>query len=836
MDTAEGCREIVLTVSHDGTGKYDLSHFTVDIPCGEILDLTNSKGWKQEYGKDPTTGLQGFKIDDISNFGGRKPQQFNVSFKLCDGCQLEQLIVGYKAGRCVNYDSLSLPIDTPTDPRDSVITDPGDSVITNPGDSTITNPGDSTTCSTLLATIQKTNVSCYGAQEGRLAAVITDGEEPFSYRWSNGATTAAIEQLAVGEYSVTITDANGNVLTLTDHISSPEEMSVSAQTVNPSCSGVSNGSIDLSITGGVGPYAVSWSNGSQEEDQADLAAGTYLVYVADANGCTTISSFVLTNATSLSQNVQLTHATCGQSNGAINITPSGGVAPYSYLWSNGATTEDVHSLPAGSYTVKVTDAVGCSRETPYVLRNESPVRIQYAVTPTSCLDDASGSIVLTVSGGTAPYTYQWEDGPTTKDRTGLSAGLYRINVTDNTGCFATAVISLFKKSFQINSEVVQPTCATGTGSITINPIDGVAPYTYSWSTGETGNSISELSAGLYSITITDASGCSRTFFYSITAPAAIGATVEIANGQCGAEGAFNVNLAVSGGKAPYTFLWSNGATSEDLSNVNTGTYTVLITDANECTATKEAVVEGTDASWSCFINPPTAPFVCSSVGNVVTTSIEDADVYAWTLTSSDGSWRITAGTGMSSVVITAGNANSSATLSLQITKDGCTKSCTYEITAGGCIEKDNTGGGDPQSGDPCSGTTVVTNPDSDPTPGEEEEADEETEEENADGETEEEVEGENGDDGEEDIQVEAYPNPFEDRLTFEWKAKHDDFVHVEILDVTGQRVSPIFNGPVKAGERYTREWTPPASDNCLYIYRYISGRGEQVTKKLLRKN
>jgi hypothetical protein len=208
---------------------------------------------------------------------------------------------------------------------------------------------------------------------------------------------------------------------------------------------LANGSINLTPSGGSGVYSFAWSNGSSEQNQTSLTSGLYTVNITDSEGCSAQKTFMLTNSTLITSGVSLRHTSCALPNGSIDITPSGGLAPYTFLWSTGATTEDLQNAGAGTYSVKITDAAGCSADKSYTLRVNNTLSVTYVITPTSCLGDDSGAIDLTVAGGTAPYTIQWLDGPTVEDRSGLTAGLYRVTVTDASGCSTQVSISVYKK-------------------------------------------------------------------------------------------------------------------------------------------------------------------------------------------------------------------------------------------------------------------------------------------------------------------------------------------------------------------------------------------------------
>ncbi|MBA4053581.1 MAG: hypothetical protein C0490_02615, partial [Marivirga sp.] len=278
---SETCIEYEIKVSYDGTKSFGLSHYSIAIPCGEVKDVSNSENWKMVFGKDKTTGVYGLKVDDISGFGEGGADSFTLKFTWCSSssCIKDLGVVSYKAGRCVSYDTLSNDNDPDPDPDTTQ------------------------TCSTLLASLQKKNITCPTAIDGQMQAIIQDGQEPFVYSWSNGANTSTIQNLAPGKYSVTITDAKGNTLTLTEQISAPPPIVITETVGNPSCSGVNNGSIGIAVEGGAGGYTFSWSNGSKVQNLSNLASGFYTVTVTDSAGCSAMKTIVLANGAVISAEV-----------------------------------------------------------------------------------------------------------------------------------------------------------------------------------------------------------------------------------------------------------------------------------------------------------------------------------------------------------------------------------------------------------------------------------------------------------------------------------------------------------------------------------------------------
>lgn len=773
------CTWYEVKVTFDGAGTDSLSNYSVDIPCGRIRGVRNSKKWKQSIGKNPMTGGNGFRIRNTGAFdasGGKK--SFMVYFTWCsnNSCEKKSAVASYKYGRCLTNSPLE---------KQSLLA-----------------AKDSTNCSSLLATLQKSNVKCATGTDGTIEVVIQEGTAPIKYSWSNGATTAKAENLAPGSYSVTITDAKNNTLTLTESISSLPPITISETISNPFCSGAATGSIELAVTGGSGAFTYLWSNGSTNQNLSNLSSGIYSVTVADSLGCTAKKSYMLSNSTLLSASVTLKHPSCTQVNGGIDITPSGGLAPYTFLWNNGATTEDIQNVGVGNYSVTIKDAAGCSSEKRYTLRLNSTLFLNSIINPVSCLGDNSGAIDLSILGGVPPFSISWADGPTTEDRSNLSAGQYLVTVKDAAGCSISANYTIFRKALQVTSDLFQPACSNDLGSIKLT-VAGVPPYTYAWSNGDTDAEATGLPAGFYSVKVSDGTGCQRQLDFAILAPPAITVTHVLSNPLCDDENSYAVDLTLAGGKPPFKFLWSNGATTEDLTGLRPGTYSVAITDNGGCTVNREYVIDPVTAGWTCLINQPSAGIVCGSAGNRLSTSVDDATTYLWTVSSTDSNWRITSGSDASTAIYTAGGSGSTATFTLVITRNGCSQSCTY--TASSCTVRDNTGGGDPSSSDPCP-ITPPTEPEPPTVPPVEPEA--------------------------AICKLNIFPNPFRDKVTFEWDAHADDNATLEIMDHCGNRIALLFQGNIHKGQHYQFEWLAPGC-SPFYYYRLTWSKNVE-SGKLLR--
>ncbi|MBL7803242.1 MAG: SprB repeat-containing protein, partial [Saprospiraceae bacterium] len=492
----------------------------------------------------------------------------------------------------------------------------------------------------LTFTTTVTQPTCAGGTNGKIQVDVTGGTTPnYSYNWTKvggGSGSASnipsepfnITGLSAGTYNLTVTNGNNCTATATVTISNPTAFAASVYTKdNVTCNGGSDGQIGIDITAGfASPYSYTWSksgggsgSGSSSTEPfyiTGLTAGTYTVTITNNNGCTTTGTATVNQPSALSLTRTVTNVSCaGGSNGAIDLTVSGGTSPYTYDWSNDGPespdndTQDLSGLSAGTYTVTVTDASGCTATTSATVTVPAALSLTRTVTNVSCAGGSNGAIDLTVSGGTTPYTYDWSnDGPEspdndTQDLSGLSAGTYTVTVTDANGCTATSTATVTAPpALSLTRTVTNVSCAGGSnGAIDLTVSGGTTPYTYDWSNDgpespdNDPQDLSGLTAGTYTVTVTDANGCTGTTTATVTAPSALSLSVTTTGSTCGQSNG-SVDLTVSGGTTPYTYDWSNDGPEspdndpQDLSGLSAGTYTVTVTDANNCTATTTATV------------------------------------------------------------------------------------------------------------------------------------------------------------------------------------------------------------------------------------------------------
>ncbi|MCB9319115.1 MAG: T9SS type A sorting domain-containing protein [Lewinellaceae bacterium] len=443
-----------------------------------------------------------------------------------------------------------------------------------------------TVSQSMEASIQKVDISCHGANDGSIDLSVTAGTGPFTFLWSNGATTEDITGLQSGDYYVTITDGAGCELEKEASINEPAALYLSIQTVSEACTGNGDGTINLTVSGGTAPYRYHWSNGATTEDLTGVSAGSYSVTVTDASDCSASDNAMINSSEPMVLTLTPSPASCADNqDGSIDLQVQGGKSPYKFAWSNGATTEDLEGLGAGTYSVTVTDVNGCTANDEAKVSEPNPLQLYAGTEDPLCHNDENGSIDLTVSGGTTPYSYQWSNGATTEDLNNLSAGSYSVTVTDKNGCNATKALNIAApETLTITVDHVNANCDAANGEATAQPQGGTSPYTYLWSNGATTADIGSLGSGNYSVTVTDAHGCTADADVFINGYSNLAASATATDASCPGSDDGSIVLTVTGNSSAVTYKWSNGSTTEDLTGVPAGTYTVTVTDAFGCTA------------------------------------------------------------------------------------------------------------------------------------------------------------------------------------------------------------------------------------------------------------
>lgn len=437
-----------------------------------------------------------------------------------------------------------------------------------------------------------TNITCFGLCNGTAAANASGGSPGYTYSWApSGGTGSTASGLCPNTYTVTVTDNQGCTAAGQITITQPTQLLPAVTDIDVTCFGACDGSATSNTLGGTPGYTYTWApSGGNNATASPLCPGTYTVTVTDANGCTATGSTTITQPPQLNTNTTSTNVTCfGLCNGSASSSPSGGTGPYTYLWSpGGQTTPNVSGLCAGSYTLTVTDAMGCTRNTTVTITQPNLLQVTLNATSLNCNSVCDATISANVSGGTPAFTYLWSPGnQTTAAIANQCAGTYTCQVTDFNGCIDTAIINLTQPpQLVVTPSSTDESCngvCDGTASVSVS--GGSPGYTYSWAPGgQTTPSISGLCDGTYTVTVTDAFACTAQVIITITEPPAIQNNVTSVNATCSGSCNGSATANPTGGTPPYSFLWMPGAqTTNSISGLCAGTYTLTVTDANGCT-------------------------------------------------------------------------------------------------------------------------------------------------------------------------------------------------------------------------------------------------------------
>lgn len=451
------------------------------------------------------------------------------------------------------------------------------------------------------------------ATAGTLTASTYSGSPgPFTYNWTNIITLANYSGntvlVPIGEYSLVVTDQITGCTNLVGdssiYIDQLSNINISYSTTAANCT---NGTASVIATGGAAPYTYQWNTGSNSSSINNLTQGAYTATVTDSQGCTNNYNWngvYVQQGITISVNPSVTNATCIQNNGSAIGFATGGIPPYSYLWSNAQTTQTISALSGGTYyTLMATDANGCTGQGEAVISSNTPITVNYSSLPSSC-NSPTGSSTLTINGGTPPYSTVWNTYPSPSYGpmvSGLPAGQYGFTVTDAVGCVQTGQVSITPVS-TINSSLYPSsvTCPSTVGSVDSYVYGTNPPFTYSWSNGSASTQITNVPLGNYSCVVTDALGCSVTKSASLqsSSPVHVGLIPTSASCKFTADG--SVIASAGGGSAPYTYHWGNGQTGTMTSGLPTGGVWVSVTDANGCSTNDYTYVNYDTTNASCY--------------------------------------------------------------------------------------------------------------------------------------------------------------------------------------------------------------------------------------------
>jgi len=447
---------------------------------------------------------------------------------------------------------------------------------------------------TLAAEVITANTSCVDSEDGYAEVTILNDSETISYSWSNDSNSSSVSSLGAGTHDVLIYDEFNCPLSLQFEIGSPEAISAEANITDESSFQAQDGSISVEANGGTAPYSYEWDNGATGNSLENLSPGTYTVSIIDDNGCIQIEALTVENSevdcSTVALDFESVNLDCnGDNNGSISTSINGTYGEIEINWNTLATSSSLENLGAGTYTISIVDEAGCSVSEEITIEEPSEIQINLVASNGNCA--TTPEISAWVNGGTAPYSYEWSNGMTTETISDLEAGMYTVSITDNNGCEQVDAVEIEPSAppMLIETASENPSCVDdANGSINVNTMGGTPPYDYSWQHDENINSpeLNNLSAGDYTVVITDSEGCQFVTTINIDTPNAITVTSNITSSTQGVD----ATITALGGTPPYQYNWNDGHIGVFYPNIIPGEYLVTVTDSNGCQQIETVVV------------------------------------------------------------------------------------------------------------------------------------------------------------------------------------------------------------------------------------------------------
>ena len=471
------------------------------------------------------------------------------------------------------------------------------------------------------------NISCTGALDGAIDITVSGGTltgTNYTYSWTSSVgssdltgTRTAEDQtgLGTGEYTVIVTDEGACTITKSFVLTEPEKIVYSLNNkTDITCFGDNDGSIEISVSKGTGVYVYEWTlegvvvNKNDTTSLKNLGPGVYNLKLTD--GCEILSfnyKIVEPELLTVTLDQKIDILCFGDSTGEISVTVAGGISPYNYEWidnfgnkynrdiGNVFNKGDLSNIPIGIYDLTVTDKNGCIATLKTELTQPDDLVINFDKTDLNCYEQNDGTIKITPTGGVAPYTYKWNDFGNGPERTNLSAGIYTVNVTDKNLCEKTIDIEIIQAPlFNIVPVITPVTCfGADDGTITLNIEGGEDPISVTWADDATaGDSRTNLKPGNYNVILNDGSGCVIERTFQILEPEELRLSSVLSDAiDCDNPLSGSIDLQVIGGNPPYSFLWSNGETTEDLTDIGANNYKVTVTDSKGCKVVETFVIK-----------------------------------------------------------------------------------------------------------------------------------------------------------------------------------------------------------------------------------------------------
>ena len=469
----------------------------------------------------------------------------------------------------------------------------------------------------------KEDVDCFNGNTGSADVNVAGGSPLYTYDWQLGGssvgTTEDLSNLVAGSYTFTATDANGCQTSLPVVINEPSNpLIISTTVINASCAMSSNGSINVIGSGGTAPYEFALLPNAYQGSGSfsGLDTGIYTINAIDANGCFTTRDETISPSYALTVSLDTAAGiSCsGFADGQIIVTAAGGAGPYTYSIDGGITNQSTgvfSGLTPGHYTVLVQDPASCSASINAFVNDATPVQVSIdSLQNPLCYDGNDGTIHITASGGTTPYSYSWSNGSLVEDQTALGFGTYTVVVSDFSGCQASNSATLYNPpelSAYISSTEDVLCFGDSSASIDLSVNGGTGPYLFDWTSNHglvaTSEDLISIPVGAYYVTITDGNGCSIQDSAQINGPlSALSGSMVTTDVSCYGDQTGSAFVNVSGGTTPYSYQWSNQSTGTNQAiSLGAGVINVLVIDRNGCLLPLSGLVDQPSAPLNASI-------------------------------------------------------------------------------------------------------------------------------------------------------------------------------------------------------------------------------------------
>lgn len=444
----------------------------------------------------------------------------------------------------------------------------------------------------LRASIEETGkISCSGGQSG-LRVLVEGGKSPYEFKWSNAELNGYQPTgVPAGTYLVTISDAAGGKTTATFSIKQPDAITASINVKSAASTGNTDGKAQAQIKGGTAPYQFRWDNGETGETALKLAPGMHSLTVSDVFGCTgTVSASVSENILPLSVSIEETgKISCFGGKASLTANVNGGKAPFLFQWSDPSFSgEKITGVPAGEYTLVITDAANGKTSTAFKVREPEPVTLAVSAKAPASTGNFDGKANAQGRGGTSPYQFRWDNDESGADAIRLAPGTHSLTVTDANGCSASATVTITENILPLTvriEETQKIKCSGGSAGLQAQVSGGKEPFRYDWNNPAVqGAQPLSVARGDYQLTVTDATGKQVSATITVKEPAAV-VVKAVANAPASTGNADGKATAeAKGGTGALRYAWDNGETAATAIKLAPGTHTVTITDENGCAA------------------------------------------------------------------------------------------------------------------------------------------------------------------------------------------------------------------------------------------------------------